>query len=54
MVVALLALSPFEFGDGEHLAARADRLEIGGFVEGAVDRDGGFHLEMVAEARVER
>jgi hypothetical protein len=37
----------------EHLAARANRLEIGGLVDGAVDRDGGFLFEVVAETRVE-
>src|SRR6267142_5489831 len=43
----------FEFGDEEDLATRADRLEIGGLVEGAVDRDGGFFFEVMAQARVE-
>jgi hypothetical protein len=37
-------------GDEEDFAAGADRLEIGGFVDLAVDRDGGFFFEMVAEA----
>ena len=38
----------FEFRDEENLTARADRLEIGGFVDLAVDGDGGFFFEMVA------
>jgi hypothetical protein len=42
------ALSPFELGDQEELGARADRLEIGGFVDLAVDGDGGFLFEVVA------
>jgi hypothetical protein len=46
-------LTPFEFGDEEDFAAFADRLEIGGFVDGAVDGDGGFFFEMFAEAGVE-
>ena len=46
-------LSAFEFGDEEDFAAFADRLEIGGLVDGAVDRDGGFFFEVVAETRVE-
>src|SRR5438270_14003981 len=46
-------LSPFELGDEEDLAARANRLEIGGLVDGAVDRDGGFFFEVMAEAGVE-
>jgi len=45
--------SSFELGDEEDLGARAERLEIGGLVEGAVDRDGGFLFEVVAQARVE-
>src|SRR3984893_11394184 len=43
----------FKFGDEEDLAAFADRLEIGGLVERAVDGDGGFFFEVVAETRVE-
>ena len=35
-------LPAFEFGDEEDLAAFADRLEIGGLVDRAVDCDGGF------------
>jgi len=35
-------LPAFEFGDEEDFAALADRLEIGGLVEGAVDRDRGL------------
>ena len=41
-------LSPLEFGDEEDLAAFADRLEIGGLMQRAVDGDGGFLFEMVA------
>ena len=48
-----LKLPPFELGDEEDLAARADRLEIGGLVDLAVDCDGGFFLEVVAEAGIE-
>jgi len=44
---------PFEFGDEEDFAAFADRLEIGGLVDGAVDGDGGFFFEALAEAGVE-
>ena len=43
-------LTPFELGDEEDLAAGADRLKIGGLVDLAVDRDGGFLFEVVAEA----
>src|SRR6201987_3713714 len=46
-------LAPFEFGDEENFAAFADRLEIGGFVDRAIDRDGGFFFEMLAEPRIE-
>src|SRR5215469_17146740 len=46
-------LSAFEFGDEEDFATLADRLEIGGLVEGAVDRDGGFLFQMLTEAGVE-
>jgi hypothetical protein len=42
------ALSPFELGDEEDLAAGADRLEIGGLVDLTVDGDGGFFFEVVA------
>src|SRR5260370_18475651 len=41
---------PFELGDEKDLAAFADRLEIGGLVDRAVDRDGGFFDEVLAEA----
>src|SRR5215813_13673309 len=47
------ALSPFQLGDEEDLGAWAERLEIGGLVESAIDRDGGFFFEMVSQARVE-
>jgi hypothetical protein len=40
----------FELGDEKDLAAGADRLEIGGLVDLAVNRDGGFLLELVADA----
>ena len=40
----------FEFGNEENLAAGLDRLEIGGFVDLAVDRDGGLFFEVVAQA----
>src|SRR5712692_2080970 len=46
-------LSAFKLGDEEDLAAFADRLEIGGLVDRAIDGDGGFLHEMIAEARVE-
>src|SRR5215469_982089 len=46
-------LSPFEFGDEEDFTAFADRLEIGGLVDRAVDRDGGFFFEVFAETGVE-
>src|SRR5208283_4750890 len=46
-------LSPFELGDEKDLAARADRLEIGGLVDGTIDRDGGFFDEMLAQTGVE-
>src|ERR1700737_450785 len=46
-------LTPLEFGDEEDFAAVADRLEIGGLVDRAVDRDGGFFDEVLAEAGVE-
>src|SRR5712692_5368528 len=46
-------LPAFELGDEEDLAAFADRLEIGGLVDRAVDRDGGFFDEVLAEAGVE-
>jgi hypothetical protein len=42
------ALPSFELGDEEDFAAFADRLEIGGLVERAVDSDGGFFFEMLA------
>src|ERR1700730_16538114 len=42
--------SPFELGDEEHLATRADRLEIGGLVERAVNGDGGLLLKVMAQA----
>src|SRR5579863_718857 len=44
----------FELGDEENLAARPHRLEIGGLVmDRAVDRDGGFFDEMLAEPGIE-
>src|SRR6202022_171622 len=46
-------LTPLEFGDEEDFAAVADRLEIGGLVDRAVDRDGGFFFEVLAETGVE-
>jgi hypothetical protein len=46
-------LSAFELGDEADLAARADRAQIGGLVDGAADRDGGLFLEVVAEAGLE-
>src|SRR5215469_17725203 len=46
-------LSALELGDEEDFAAFADRLEIGGLMEGAVDRDGGLLFEMLTEAGVE-
>src|SRR5215831_3395304 len=46
-------LSPLELGNEEDFAAFTDRLEIGGLVKGAVDRDGGFLFEMLTEAGVE-
>ena len=45
-------LSAFEFGDEEDFAAFADRLEIGDFMDCAVDGDGGLFFEMLAEAGV--
>jgi hypothetical protein len=36
-----------KFGDEEDFAAFADRLEIGGLVDGTVDRDGSFFFEML-------
>src|SRR6516164_2882632 len=45
--------APFELGDEEDFAAGSDRLEIGGLVDLAVDRDGGFFFEVVPEAGVE-
>src|SRR5262245_5808778 len=47
-----LSLPAFELGNEEDLATFADRLKIGGLVEGAVDRDGGFFFEVQAEAGV--
>ena len=44
--------SPFELGDEEDLAAGTDRLEIAGLVEGAVDGNGGFFFEMMAQAGI--
>jgi hypothetical protein len=46
-------LPSLEFGDEEDFATFADRLEVGGLVDCAVDRDGGFFDEMLAEAGVE-
>ena len=42
-------LSAFELRDEEDLATGADRLEIGGLVDGTIDRDGGFFGEMLAQ-----
>src|SRR5690348_9433065 len=42
----------FELGDEEDFAALADRLVIGDVVDFAVDRDGGFLLQMLAEPGV--
>ena len=45
----------FELRDEEDLAAVAELLEIGRLVvDLAVDRDGGFLDEMIAEARIRR
>ena len=41
-------LTTFELGDKEDLRARADRLEIGGLMDGTVDCDGSFLFEVVA------
>jgi hypothetical protein len=46
-------LSAFELGDKEDLAARADRLEMGGLVDRAIHRDGGFFDEVLAQTGVE-
>ena len=46
-------LSPFELGDEKDLGAWAERLEVGGLVEGTVDCDGGFFFEMLPQAGVE-
>ena len=43
----------FEFGDEEDFTTGTDRLEIGGLVDLAVDRDGGLFFEVVTEPRVE-
>jgi len=45
--------STLKLGDEEDFAAFADRLEIGGLVERAVDRYSGFFDEVFAEAGVE-
>ena len=47
----MAALTAFEFWDEEDFGAGADRLEIGGLVDLAVDGDGGFLFEVVAEPR---
>jgi hypothetical protein len=44
----------FEFGDEDDLGVGADRPEIFGFVDLAVDGDGGFFFEVVPEARLKQ
>jgi addiction module RelE/StbE family toxin len=53
LIKSALSPTPFELWDEEDLAARADRLEIGGLVDRAVDCDDGFFFAVVAQAGVE-
>src|SRR5579862_2564925 len=42
----------FELGDEEDFAALTDRLVVSDLVDLAVDRDGGFFLQVLAEAGI--